>query len=91
MRVAIVKAAFDDEPGVWFVEHSDIEGLRAAGDTFKVFRSNVASATADFLSGAGGEDIPIEIVAHASVRTDAAARGIMANSILKDAGLPKAF
>ena len=28
MRVAIVKAAHDDEAGVWSVEPSDIEGLR---------------------------------------------------------------
>ena len=26
MRVAIVKAAFDGEAAVWYVEHSDVEG-----------------------------------------------------------------
>ena len=75
MRVAVVKAAFDDDAGVWHVEHSEIEGLRVEGDTFEAFRQSVADAAADLAFGEGGgtEDIHIEIVAHASVRARAAA------------------
>jgi Domain of unknown function (DUF1902) len=37
MRVAVVKAARDDEAGVWCVQHSDIEGLHIEGDLSKPF------------------------------------------------------
>ena len=73
MRVAVVKAGFDDDAGVRYVEHSDIEGLHVEGETFEAFRRNVAVATADLLFGEGAEDIHIEIVAHASVRARVAA------------------
>ena len=63
MRVTVVKAAFDDDAGVWYVEHSDIEGLRVEGETFEGFRRNVADATGDLMFGEGGEDVHIEIVA----------------------------
>jgi predicted RNase H-like HicB family nuclease len=72
MRVAVVKAAHDDEAGVWYVEHSDVEGLHVEGETFEAFRHNVASAVGDLLEGEGGE-VHIEIIAHASVRAGAAA------------------
>ena len=71
MRVAVVKAGFDDDAGVWFVEHSDVEGLHVEGETFEAFRQNVADATGNLLSGEGdgSEEVHIEIVAHASVRS----------------------
>ena len=72
MRVAIVKAAFDEEACVWYVEHSDIEGLNVDGETFEAFRSKIADATADLLEGESG-DVVIEIIAHASVRAHVAA------------------
>jgi hypothetical protein len=61
MRVAVVKAAHDDEAGVWYVQSSDVEGLRVEGDTFEAFCRNVAVAVADLLEGevAAGE-IPVE-------------------------------
>jgi hypothetical protein len=75
MRIAVVKAAFDDEAGVWNVEHSDVEGLHVEGETFEAFRQNIADAAEDLMFGDGGagEDVHIEIVAHASVRARAAA------------------
>ena len=72
MRVAVLKAGFDEDARVWYVESSDIEGLHVEGDTFEAFRSNVADAAADLLEGEGGE-IHIEIIAHASVRARVAA------------------
>jgi predicted RNase H-like HicB family nuclease len=73
MRIAVLKAAFDEDAGVWYVETSDIEGLHVEGDTFETFRRNVAEAAADLIEGAGAEDVHIEIIAHASVRAHVAA------------------
>jgi hypothetical protein len=72
MRVAVVKAAQDNEAGVWYVEHSDVEGLHVEGDTFEAFCRHVASAVADLLEGEGHE-VQIEVIAHASIRATAAA------------------
>lgn len=71
MRIAVVKAARDDEAGVWYVEHSDILGLHVEGETFEAFCQNVAAAVDDLIDDADGS--PIEIIAHASVRTGVAA------------------
>jgi hypothetical protein len=73
MRIAVVKAAHDAEAGVWYVEHSDVEGLHVEGDTFDDFCRNVAGAAADLLEGNGDGEIHIEIIAHASVRAGVAA------------------
>lgn len=67
MRVAVVKAAFDEDSGVWWVEHSDLEGLHVEGETFEAFRRNVGNAAVDLLEGEADEAL-IEIVAHASIR-----------------------
>jgi predicted RNase H-like HicB family nuclease len=70
MRVAVVKAAYDEEAGVWYVEHSDVEGLHVEGETFEAFCGNVGSAVGDLLEG---EEVHIEIIAHASIRASVAA------------------
>jgi len=72
MRIAVVKAAHDDEAGVWYVEHSDVEGLHVEGDTFEAFCRNVAGAVGDLVEGEGDE-VHIEVIAHASMRARAAA------------------
>ena len=75
MRLAVVKAAYDDDAAVWCVEHSDLDGLHVEGETFEAFRSNVADAVADLLEGEsdGADEVHVEIIAHASVRARAAA------------------
>lgn len=74
MRVAVVKAAHDDDAGVWYVEHSDVVGLHVEGDTFERFRQNVGDAVADLSEGEiGGGEVHVEIIAHASLRARAAA------------------
>jgi predicted RNase H-like HicB family nuclease len=67
MRVAVVKAAHDDA-GVWYVEHSDVEGLHVEGETFEAFYANIAGAAADLLEEKDDGEIQIEILAHAFVR-----------------------
>jgi Domain of unknown function (DUF1902) len=67
MRIAVVKAARDPDARVWYVEHSDVTGLHVEGETFEDFCRNVAGA--DLLEGDGeAGEIPIEIIAHASLR-----------------------
>jgi hypothetical protein len=65
MRVAVVKAAHDDDAGVWYVEHSDVGGLHVEGVAFEAFCSNVGDAVGDLLER---EEIQIEIIAPASPR-----------------------
>ena len=72
MRVAVVKAAHDDEASVWYVERSDVEGLHVEGETFEAFCRNVATEVVDLLDGEGDE-VHVEIIAHASIRARAAA------------------
>ena len=74
MRIAVVKAAHDPDAGVWYVEHSDVAGLHVEGETFEDFCRNVAGAVADLLEGdSEAAEIPIEIIAHASLRARIAA------------------
>jgi predicted RNase H-like HicB family nuclease len=73
MRVAVVKAAHDDDAGVWYVEHSDVEGLHVEGETFEAFCKNIAAAAADLIEEKGDGEIQIEIIAHAPVRPRLAA------------------
>ena len=73
MHVAVLKAGFDEDAHVWYVESSDVEGLHVEGDTFEAFRRNVAAAATDLLEGEGGGEVHIEIIAHASVRAHVAA------------------
>jgi hypothetical protein len=53
MRIAVVKAAHDNEAGVWYVEDSDVEGLHVEGGAFDDFCRNVAGAVADLMEGDG--------------------------------------
>jgi len=64
MRVAVVKAAHDDDASVWYVEHSDVEGLRVEGETFEAFCINIAAVAADLIAenGDGDGEIQIEII-----------------------------
>ncbi|MGO8797831.1 MAG: DUF1902 domain-containing protein [Roseiarcus sp.] len=80
MRIAIVKAAHDDEAGVWYVEASDVDGLHVEGETFESFCRNVAGAVADLLEGQhdGAGEIPVEIIAHASAPDRVESRAISA-------------
>ena len=68
-----MKAAFDGDAGVWFVEHSDVEGPHVEGETFESFRQAVSDVNGDRLSDEGDGDFLIEIVAHVCVRARAAA------------------
>ena len=74
MSLIVVKAAFDETAGVWFVESSDLPGLNAEAPSVEELVRRVETAAADLLEEAGGSfdlDVPIELVAHASARARA--------------------
>jgi len=69
----VVKAARDSEAGVWYVETSDLPGLNLEADTLEGLLEQLPGAVTDLLEAGnlddGSEDdVPIELVAHASAR-----------------------
>ncbi len=67
----VVKAAFDADAKVWFVESSDIPGLNLEAASVEELRNLLPDAILDLLEeddGGGDFDLPIEIIAHASAR-----------------------
>ncbi|MGE3296491.1 MAG: DUF1902 domain-containing protein [Porticoccaceae bacterium] len=72
-NVIIVKAAHDQEAGVWFVESSDVPGLNLEADSLETLTAKLPGAILDLLEtggglGDGGYDVPVELIAHASTR-----------------------
>ena len=72
MALIVVKAAYDAEACVWFVESSDLPGLNVEASSFELLRTQVPLAVADLIEASdenGGDfDIPIEIITHSSAR-----------------------
>lgn len=74
--IIVVKAARDAEAGVWFVESCDLPGLNLEADTLEALADKLPGAVLDLLEADGGfdgQDVPIELIAHASTRVSAAA------------------
>jgi Domain of unknown function (DUF1902) len=62
----LVKAAFDPDAGVWFVECSDLPGLKLESETLDGLRECLRGAVTDLLEAAGRKDeldVPIEFIA----------------------------
>ena len=69
--LVVVKAAYDEQASVWYVESSDIPGLNIEASSLDDLRNLIPAAILDLLEAVGDKgpfDIPIEIVAHASAR-----------------------
>lgn len=67
----MVRAAYDAEAGVWFVESSDLFGLNLEAVTLEGLRDLLPGAVLDLFeaNGEAGElDVSIELIAHASTR-----------------------
>jgi len=67
MAPILVKAAFDPDAGVWFVESSDLPGLNLESETLDGLRESLRGAVTDLLEAAGRKDeldVPIELIAH---------------------------
>jgi hypothetical protein len=72
-----VRLAFDAEAAVWFIETSDLHGLRLESATVDELIARLPGAIQDLLEdvdGNKGREVPLEIVAHrsTSVRLEAA-------------------
>ena len=65
----VVRAAWDAEAAVWFVEESDIAGLNAEAPTLEELRDELPGLIADLIedneAALRSRDIAVEIVAHA--------------------------
>jgi Domain of unknown function (DUF1902) len=74
-RFAIVRAAWDDEVKVWYVEESDIQGLATESSTLEGLKQRVRDILPDLLEGQDGvpEEIEIEYIAHSHERVKTAA------------------
>ncbi len=70
--VVVVKAAFDPEASVWFVESSDVEGLNLEGSSLEDLLAKLPAAVGDLLDadGSAGAVAPIELIAHAGARAN---------------------
>lgn len=72
--VIVVKAAYDSEASVWYVESSDVPGLHLEAPTFEGLVAKVPDALSDLLEDEPpARDIPVEVIAHAATRVPAAA------------------
>jgi hypothetical protein len=73
-KLVVVKAAFDAEADVWFVESSDdLHGLNVEAATLEELLKKLPGAVADLLEAEGFDaesaEVPIELIAHARTRT----------------------
>ncbi len=66
-HLIVVKAAFDPEAGVWFIEHSSFPGLAGEAASFEELAKRVPNMLADLIEASGSIDnsseIPVEIIA----------------------------
>lgn len=73
MSLLIVKASFDHEAGVWYVSESDVPGLATEARTLEELRQKLLVMVPKLLEANGVEtggagEIPLEIIAHDTVR-----------------------
>jgi predicted RNase H-like HicB family nuclease len=66
----LVKAAYDADAKVWFVESSDLEGVNAEASSLEGLLQKLPGVVLDLLEEDGLDDVdlPIELVAHANTR-----------------------
>ena len=66
----VVKAAWDADAGVWWIEDSDLPGLNLEAESLDALRDKVPGAIEDLLEARGtdGRDVLIAIVAHTLTR-----------------------
>jgi hypothetical protein len=71
-RLIIVKATYDQEAGVWYVEDSgDLPGVNAWAPSVEELRDKLPAVILDLLEAEGDDsdvDVPIELIAHLSTR-----------------------
>jgi hypothetical protein len=72
MSLYVVKASFDDEADVWFVDHTDIPGLATEAPSFEELCRKIKIMASELLQANGLEtgaaEVPVEIIAHRTAR-----------------------
>lgn len=73
MQLIVVKAAFDSDAKVWFVEDSDVPGLNVEAPSVEALRDKLPNAILDLLESSNdydgrAVDMAVELIAHASTR-----------------------
>ena len=68
MTTVTVRAAWDDEAGVWYVEHSSLPGLHIEGDTPLELYDKLPGAIEDLLEGSGEQEVLFEFIAPGRVK-----------------------
>lgn len=76
MRLIVVTAKYDDEAKVWYVEESNVPGLRTEAPSIEALRAKLPGLVEDLVElnrlDFHGE-IPIEVIAHARTTVTLAA------------------
>jgi Domain of unknown function (DUF1902) len=74
-RLILVRIAYDHDADVWYVEHSDVPGLRAEGPTADALMERIPGILSDLIeeNGLDGgtddmDEVAVEIIASASAR-----------------------
>ena len=74
-RHAVIRCAWDDEAGVWYVEASDVAGLVTEAPTLDALRAKVPDMVRDLLADEADrpDEIEIDLIAYAHDRVRTAA------------------
>jgi hypothetical protein len=70
----VVRAKFDPDVEVWFVESSDLPGVNAEAPTLEGLVKKLPAVVQDIFEATKGmgsaeiRDVPIEVIAHAHIR-----------------------
>lgn len=74
-RHAFVRAAWDDEAKVWYVEECDIPGLATEAETLEALLQRIKDIIPDLLQGVKDipEHIEVDLIAHTHERIATAA------------------
>lgn len=74
LRHAVIRCAWDDEAGVWFVRESDVPGLVTEAATLDALRKKLPGLIQDLLDVDATTDIEVDLIAYAHdrVRVEAA-------------------
>jgi hypothetical protein len=60
-HLVVVKAAFDSEAGVWFIEHCTFPGLSGEASSFEELAKRVPNMLADLMEASGSTEEGQEI------------------------------
>ncbi|WP_430913319.1 DUF1902 domain-containing protein [Methylobacterium sp. sgz302541] len=74
LRHAVIRCAWDDEAGVWFVQESDVPGLITEAETLDALRKKLPGLIQDLLDVEATAEIEVDLIAYAHdrVRVEAA-------------------